>query len=165
MSIGKLCDDDCIALFTKYHVKVIKDGKVVIVSKRNQTNGLIWNIPLSNRTTIIPPAISHMANGAIQDDATKHDLATYLHASAYSPVTSMFERAIKWDHYTSWPWISAALITKHLEKSTSTSKGHLHMRQKHTKSTKVIAAPTDRHNSTARKWKWKNPQSVCHHAR
>ena len=84
-----------------------------------------------------------MANGAIRDDATKHELATYLHASAFSPVTSTFDRAIIRGHYTTWPGISSSLITKHLEKSTSTSKGHLRMQQKNTKSTKVIAAPID----------------------
>jgi hypothetical protein len=27
ISIGQLCDDDCVALFSKYHVDIIKDGK------------------------------------------------------------------------------------------------------------------------------------------
>ena len=72
----------------------------MIEGKTNQTNNL-WNIPLSNQPTTILPTTSHMANGAIRDDATKHDLANYLHASAHSPVASTFERAIKQGHYTS----------------------------------------------------------------
>jgi hypothetical protein len=40
ISIGQLCDDECIALFTKYDVKIYKDGKVIIVSQRNDVNGL-----------------------------------------------------------------------------------------------------------------------------
>ena len=91
----------------------------------------------------MPPATSHLANGAIGDDTTKYDFTVYLHASAYNPVISMFERTIKQCHYTSWPGISAPLISKHLEKSNSTSKGYLRMHQKHMKSTKVIAVPTD----------------------
>ena len=31
ISIGQLCDDDCVALFTKCKVKIIKDGKVIIL--------------------------------------------------------------------------------------------------------------------------------------
>ena len=30
VSIGQLCDDDCIALFHKYYVKIIKKGKLII---------------------------------------------------------------------------------------------------------------------------------------
>jgi hypothetical protein len=45
ISIGQLCDD-CVALFSKYHVDIIKDGKIIIKGKRNTTNGL-WNIPLA----------------------------------------------------------------------------------------------------------------------
>ena len=45
ISIGQLCDDDCVALFTKYDVKIYKDGKVITVGQRNDVNGL-WNVPL-----------------------------------------------------------------------------------------------------------------------
>jgi hypothetical protein len=34
ISIGQLCDDDCVVLFTKYNVKIYKDGKVIIVGQR-----------------------------------------------------------------------------------------------------------------------------------
>ena len=27
ISIGQLCDDDCVALFSKYHVHIYKDGQ------------------------------------------------------------------------------------------------------------------------------------------
>ena len=50
ISIGQLCDDECIALFKKYDVKIYKDGKVIIVGQeRNNVNGL-WNIPLKCST-------------------------------------------------------------------------------------------------------------------
>jgi hypothetical protein len=54
ISIGQLCDDDCIALFSKYHVDIIKDGKVIIKGKQNTTNGL-WNIPLAPKLSPAPP--------------------------------------------------------------------------------------------------------------
>jgi hypothetical protein len=46
ISLGQLCDDECVALFTKYDVKIYKHGQVIIVRKRNPMNGL-WNIPLA----------------------------------------------------------------------------------------------------------------------
>jgi hypothetical protein len=39
ISLAQLCDDDCIALFTKYNVKIIKDDNVIITG-RWMDNGL-----------------------------------------------------------------------------------------------------------------------------
>ena len=39
ISLSQLCDDDCIALFTKYGVKIIKHDQVIITGKR-EDNGL-----------------------------------------------------------------------------------------------------------------------------
>jgi hypothetical protein len=39
ISIGQLCDDDCIAIFSKYNVKIIKNDKILIKGKRTD-NGL-----------------------------------------------------------------------------------------------------------------------------
>lgn len=71
ISLGQLCDDDCVALFTKYDVKIYKEGKVIIVGKRNANNGL-WNIPLAPKTylpavprTATSRTFHHSANGAI----------------------------------------------------------------------------------------------------
>ena len=64
LSIGQLCDDDCVALFTKYDVKIYKDGKVIIVGQRNDVNGL-WNVPLTPKETQTPQT-QQSANGAIK---------------------------------------------------------------------------------------------------
>jgi hypothetical protein len=40
ISIVQLCDDNCVALFSKYHFDIIKDGKIIIKGKRNTSNGL-----------------------------------------------------------------------------------------------------------------------------
>ena len=45
ISIGQLCDDDCAAIFTKFNVKIIKDGNIIITGTRDSQNGL-WTIPL-----------------------------------------------------------------------------------------------------------------------
>jgi hypothetical protein len=88
ISIGQLCDDDCVALFSKYDVKIIKNGQGIILGKRNLNNGL-WNIPLAPKAPmqlLSPKVISHSAiNGTIRHAQTKQDLANFLHACAFSP--------------------------------------------------------------------------------
>ena len=51
ISMGKLCDDNCIAIFNKFDAKILKHNQVIITGLRDHTNGL-WNIPLEPR----PPA-------------------------------------------------------------------------------------------------------------
>ncbi len=143
ISLGQLCDDDCVALFTKYDVKIYKNGQIIIVGKRNLTNGL-WNIPLAPKEQT-PPTMHknppktycHAANGAIQNGKTKQDLSAFLHGSAYSPVPSTFLWAIGRGHFQSWPGLTTDLVKKHLAKSLATSKGHLRMQQKNVQSTKI----------------------------
>ena len=45
ISMRQLCDDDCIAIFTKFDVMFFKHNQVIITGLRDRTNGL-WNIPL-----------------------------------------------------------------------------------------------------------------------
>jgi hypothetical protein len=147
ISIGQLCDDDCVALFTKYNVKIYKNGHAIIVGQRNATNGL-WNIPLAPKPAPTPslhqPApvlpLRHTANGAIRHAQTKQDLAVFLHACAFSPLPSTFLRAVQKGHFDSWPGLTPSLVTRHLRKSLATSKGHLRMQQKNLQSTKPITA-------------------------
>jgi hypothetical protein len=144
ISIGQLCDDDCVALFTKYNVNIFKNGQVIITGERNDTNGL-WTVPLAPKAPLPPtlhqtdPTPCHSANGAIQNGVTKQALAAFLHACAFSPLPSTFLRAILRGHFNSWPGLTASLITKHLPKSLATSKGHLRMEQKNLQSTKITA--------------------------
>ena len=69
ISIGQLCNNDCVALFTKYDIKIYKDGKVIIVGEYNDTNGL-WDIPLAPKPTLTPQP-HHSANCAIKNVRTK----------------------------------------------------------------------------------------------
>ena len=64
VSIGQLCDDDCIILFHKYYVKIIKNGKVIIEGKRDNNNKL-WTIPLAPQPLV--------ADSIIQNKKTKQD--------------------------------------------------------------------------------------------
>jgi hypothetical protein len=56
ISLAQLCDDDCIAIFTKYDVQIVKDNQVIIKGQR-MPNGL-WSIPIKKNTT-------HQANAIL----------------------------------------------------------------------------------------------------
>ena len=43
LSIGQLCDDNCIAIFDKQNLHVFKNGQCIVKGIRNWTNGL-WDI-------------------------------------------------------------------------------------------------------------------------
>ena len=139
LSIGQLCDDDCIALFSKYHLKILKNNKVIIEGRRND-NGL-WDVPLHKPTTQTQHSTvdTHipMANGIIRQNQTKKELAQYLSASLLAPANSTLLRAIRRKHLISWPGLTTQLITKHLPKSLATAKGHLDQESKNLQSTKI----------------------------
>jgi hypothetical protein len=79
ISLAQLFDDDCIAIFNKCNVKILKYDKVIIAGTR-MSNGL-WSLPIK------PP--HHQANRILRTDKPKQELATYLHAAPGSPVPSI----------------------------------------------------------------------------
>jgi hypothetical protein len=104
ISIGKLCDDDCIAIFSKFNVIIIKNSQLIITGTRNGRNGL-WNIPLAPlpHTSPHPATTYKLASSAISNDATKAELAAFLHGSVFSPLLSTMLRALRKRHFTHWP--------------------------------------------------------------
>ena len=75
--MGQLFGDDCIAIFTKFDLKVLKRNQVIITGLRDRTNGL-WKIPLEP----IPPAqqssersYPNQSNGILRHDTTKLKLS------------------------------------------------------------------------------------------
>ena len=145
LSIGKLCDDNCIALFTKKNLFIFKNNKLLLQGFRNTTDGL-WDVlfpklashsnRLQNKTKI------ESMNYIIHTDKSKHDLANYLHACCFSPCLSTFTRAIQNGNFLSWPGIEDLNFKKLLPNAEATAKGHLEQEMKHLQSTKP-EIPTD----------------------
>jgi hypothetical protein len=128
ISLAQLCDDNCVAIFSKYDVKLLKNNKIIIQGSR-MPNGL-WSLPFASNTT------SHQANGILRTDKPKQELATYLHAALGSPAPSTLLRAIRRGHLTTIPGLTTNLISKHLPKSVATTLGHQDQEAKHLRSTK-----------------------------
>ena len=124
---AQLCDDDCIAIFSKFDVKIVKKDTVIITGKRT-TNGL-WEIPLAT------PSLQ--ANGILRLDKSKAELAMYYHATLGSPAPSTLLRAIRRGHLTTFPSLTTQLITKHLPKSLATVLGHQDQEARNIRSTRL----------------------------
>ena len=62
LSIGQLCDDNCIAIFSKFRLRIYKNGKLLLTGIRNWTDGL-WDV--------VVPQIHHNINMIVQKDKTK----------------------------------------------------------------------------------------------
>ena len=133
VSLAQLCDDDCIAVFTKYNVQILKKDTVLITGRRT-SNGL-WSIPLD------VPTATHQANGILRLDKSRAELAIYHHTTLGSPAPSTLLRAIRRGHLTTFPGLTTQLISKHLPKSLATSLGHQDQEAKNIRSTRLLPLP------------------------
>ena len=133
ISIGKFCDDNCAATFTKKYIHIVKNVHVLIKGTQNKSN-VLWNIPLSkqkkftlaNTATTTPD----LACSIISSTQKKSELSAFLHGTILSPMLPTLLRAIKCGHFTTFPGLTTYLITKHPPKYIATSKGHLRGQQK-----------------------------------
>ena len=129
ISLAKLCDDDCIALFTKYEVNIIKNNQVIITGKR-ESNGL-WSIPLK------PASPRLQANGILHLNKTRQELAMYHHTTLGIPAPSTLLRAIWNGRLIGIPGLTTNLISKHLPPSIATAMGHQYQEATSLLSTRV----------------------------
>ena len=116
LSVGKLAYDNCVYIFSRHHVNVIKIGKVIIKGRRNPINGF-YNTPLApTAEPSIPSSSQQQALGVIQNSKTRQELAGYFHACMFSPTPETFLRDIKKGHSSYWMGLIVSLIYKHLAK-------------------------------------------------
>ena len=66
ISIGKLCDDGCVAVFDKLDLRIFKKNQLILTGKRNMTDGL-WDIHLTRNFEPIVESV----NMIIQKDNMK----------------------------------------------------------------------------------------------
>ena len=127
ISIGQLCDDGCLATFSKTNVTVTKDDKTILQGKRDP-NTKLWHLDVD----FCEP---HSINNVYQI-STKPEMIQYLHAAAGYPSPVTWVKAILKGFYSSWPGLTAKAVIKHLPKSIQTAKGHLNQTRKNIRSTK-----------------------------
>ena len=78
---------------------------------------------------------NYLANNAFAM-ATKPDLAMYYYHAAFSPVPATFIIATNNGNFSTWPGLTAELISKHLPNTLATKKGHDKLARKNVRSTR-----------------------------
>ena len=73
---------------------------------------------------------------------THQDLARYQHAACFSPVKHTWIKAIKRNHFISWPGLTQDLLQKNLPLSHATVQGHMKKQRKNLQSTKTKGSLT-----------------------
>jgi hypothetical protein len=146
VSIGQLCDDNCIAVLDKKQLKVFKNNECVLKGARNQHDGL-WDIAIPMKTQpshLTKPLLNkHQINAIIRKDISKTQLVQYLHGCCGSPVVSTWKKAIKNGNFITWPGIDTLSIDAHLPKSVASAKGHLDQERKNLQSTRIPVSPDE----------------------
>ena len=136
LSIGQFCDDECIAVFTKSSMYVIKNNDLVVHGHRNPLDGL-WDIRLPQVLVRkeSPTSPNRSVNYIIRKDKSATDLARYYHAALFSPPLSTLSKAIANGNLVTWPGIDQIQFQKILDTTIALEKGHLDQERKNLQST------------------------------
>ena len=130
VSIGVLCDHDCIATF---------DKKSRYTDTTNKSSTAFAYQTASGAYPSIPPR--EQAN-ALFPEQTQRDLIQWLHAAAFSPSISTFLEAVERNFFVTWPNLTPKVIRQYLKPSVATVKGHLNQqRQRHRKPLHITPTP------------------------
>ena len=92
LSMGQLCDDNCVVTLDKQNMFVTKNNEIVLRGKRNKFDGL-WDVQLSTEPL--------KANVIIQKSTLKRDLAIFIKVSVFHLQKRLLYRLLKteifWD--------------------------------------------------------------------
>ena len=137
LSIGQLCDQGCIAKFSEKALHVFKNGELILSGQRNKVDGL-WDVPFptNNGMYYIKNKVLPKVNYIITRDKSKTELAQFLHATAFSPRISTFQKSINKGNFITWPGIDELSFKKLIGSPLATELGHLDQERKNLQSTK-----------------------------
>ena len=117
ISLGKLCDDDRVAILDKNEIDILKGKRLILKGNGNNKDGL-WDIPISI-------TVRHHAIAIITKEKTNTELIQYLHGSCFSPTPRNFLKTIKNGNFLTWPGLNNQQLLKNPPPSIATALGHL----------------------------------------
>ena len=85
VSIGKLCDAGCTAVFKSQQVTIKRNGKIFIQRPRDRRNWL-WKIPLTAQLRASPTQPKREQINNKHRTSSLPDMIQYLHDAAFRPV-------------------------------------------------------------------------------
>ena len=143
ISLGQLADDGCQILLDKATLHVFKNFELILQGFRNRKDGL-WDIPIPSIPTNKSSTLQKINFITNKNQPTK-TLIQYLHATLFSPTKTTLLKAVRNNHLIGWPGLTITNITKYLDETPATAKGHLDQHKQNLQSTKLQPS-TDEHN-------------------
>lgn len=158
ISIGQFCDAGCTAIFDALQATILFNNKIVMTGTRKPPGLWYTDIPthgneidqreqeqtttasntIAAATTIIDQHQAQVnASIATTTTTTTAEHIKFLHAAAFSPVTTTWIDAIRNGHFLSWPGLTVEAVNKHLPKSFTTAQGHMDQSRMNYRSTKI----------------------------
>ena len=137
LSIGQLCDDDCVALFRKRDLYVFKNNAFVLKGLRNTVDGL-WDVSIPQNITTQNSSnkITQQMNVILHKNESHYQLATFYHGSLCSLTIKTLNQAINNDQLLSWPAIDKLNFDKNIVDTKAIRMGHLEQERQYLQSTK-----------------------------
>jgi len=128
LSIGQLCDNQCIAIFTEDKAHILHGEQAqhwlssiptndIIMSGDRDTTDNLWHLPLNHQNT-------HSCNKLVTLSTISQRVA-YYHACLDSPTYETWCAAIDAGHLSSFPALTSKQVRKHFPASLATPMGHL----------------------------------------
>ena len=119
-------------------MNIYKNAQKILTGNQNTNDGL-WDVALPCPHTISTSSHPSLlqVNAIIQKNLPKQQLADYLHACAFSPALSTFQKAINNGQFLTWPSIENINFQKFLSDQTAIHLGHLDQERSHLQSTSL----------------------------
>ena len=136
LSVGKLSDHQCTAIFTADKVAIHKNKNIVIATTSPPILHGTRNPPLQPPYKInLPNPTFYRANSVIHNLSVRNRVAFY-HAAIFSPTIATWTKAVRNNSLHGWPKLATSQITKYAPNSLATIKGHQHAIRSNIQSTK-----------------------------
>ena len=112
--------------------KLFCENKTVL-SGHQDNNTKLWKVPINNNdqhtcnllVTTEGETNTHFIHN-VYEKITTAELIQYLHAAAFSPTTTTWNKAINLGWFTSRPALTADQVLEHYIKKSETAMGHQH---------------------------------------
>jgi len=142
LSVGQLCDANCMATFTDKTVTITHNSKTILSGQFNMKTNL-WNVnmPMHKETsqTETNQQNSDTTESAYNVNQTQKTakLVAFAHAAFFSLANSMLQQALDKNYINHLPGLTSQTLRNHPPHSIVTIKGHLDQSQKNQCSTKL----------------------------
>lgn len=122
LSVGKLCDAGCTAIFNNKKLYILHNGKIIMQGTRQENK--LWTIDSKNKSTTTKQPFQHSLNIMV-DTPTIAERIKFHHASLFSPVLETLKIAIENNFLSSFPGFTITQLRKHLPNPSAIVKGHM----------------------------------------